>query len=873
MGEVYRAIDTRLRRPVAIKVLHSELTASASALERFQREARMASVLSHPNICTIYDVGTTSPLFIAMELLTGESLYQRLVRGPMDVPSLIVVALGAADALDAAHSHGLIHRDIKPANIFLTPHGPKLLDFGLAKAPLTASSGDSTAETALGAAPKTDVGVTMGTLAYMSPEQLRGSDLDPRSDLFSLGLVMYEMATGRRAFAGKTGVETSAAILYEQPKPPTDIVPAIPLHLSDLILNALEKDREDRCQTAADLRADLRRVKRELESHQSVVPISGRHGVAAVAAPSGVVARTRDTIQRHRVASLMIGVFVLAGILASALFLLRSRENDFPQSPVLSFENLDIAKLTVTGDAGRPAIARGGNSLAYVRQQGGEFSLHVRQMATSTTVEIVKPEPNVVLYGATVSPDGGFVDFVRRAQVQAFELWRVPFLGGAARRLINGVFSPIGWSPDGQRFAFIRVDVSRGTSTVVVTDGNASRERVLAERQRPAQFVSLMISTRPSIAPAWSPNGRSLAIVGAGAGKRPAEADIAFIDVDSGAQRTVALPSNAVRGLVWFNESTLLLNAAGAAGGPLQLHELSYPSGRLRRLTRDVSDYDGISLDSSGRTLIAAQRERRTDLTIIDSAGRPLLTMPATDNFSSTGSVTIDWAGDRLLSGPWAWTPGGTAQQFLWDNQPAQTTASPDGRTIVFHGDDGLWRVDSVGGRPTLLVAGDAWFPTVTSDNRSVIFLSSRTGQQSPWIMALQGGEPRQVVDLFAGSPGVAVSPDGDWMAFLSREDRQNRAVAVVCSLPDCGQRKVIPDLGASRLRWTPDGRGITFIDGADPRNLWTIPTGGGRRSQLTHFDDRTIVDFDWSPDGSRLVVARTLESNDIVVFKGLRRE
>jgi serine/threonine protein kinase len=877
MGEVYRAIDTRLRRPVAIKVLHPELTASEAALERFQREARMASVLNHPNICTIYDVGTGQPLFIAMELLEGESLHQRLLRGPLDVQSLIVIALGAAEALDAAHSHGFIHRDIKPANIFLTTHGPKLLDFGLAKAPLTASYGASTAETALAAAPKTDAGVTMGTLAYMSPEQLRGGDLDARSDVFSLGLVIYEMATGRRAFGGRTDAEISAAILYEEPPPPGEIVPAIPARLNDVILNTLEKDREDRCQTAADLRADLRRLKRELESRPSLAPVSSRHGIdrAATRSRARAGSTTLDRIQRRRRPGwLLLSALAVASILAGSLFFLRSGKDErTASSSVPSFETVDIAKLTSTGDAGRPAIAREGNYLAYIRQIGGEYSLHVRHMVTASTVEIVKAEPDVVLYGATVSPDGGFVDFVRRAQSQVFELWRVPFLGGDPRRLVDRVFSPIGWSPDGQRFAFIRVDVSRGTTAVVVVEANGYRERVLVERQRPAQFISLMISTRPSIAPAWSPDGRLLAVAGAGAGEKAEDADIAFIDVNTGAQQRVALPSNAVRGLAWFTENVLLLNAATGPSTPLQLHALSYPAGRLSRLTRDVSDYDGISLDANRRTLVAAQRERRTDLTIVDSAGRPVMSQPATENFMSTGSVTVQWVGDRILSGKWAWTPGRPAQQFLWDVPTEQTEASSDGRTIVFHSEGGLWKSDSAGGRPTQLVAGDAWFPTVTRDNRSVIFLSSRTGQQSPWIVPLQGGEPRQVVDLFAGSLGVAVSPDGESIAFASRDERQKLASVVVCRLPDCNQRNIIPDLATSRVRWAPDGRTITFIGVTNQRNLFTIPAVGGRPSQLTRFDDRTIIDFDWSPDGSRLVVARRLETNDIVVLKGLRRE
>ena len=266
MGEVYRAQDTRLRRVVAIKTLSQRLESSAQAIERFEREARAAASLNHPNICTIYDVGTDPP-FIAMELLEGETLQRRLARGPMDVMAVVEVTLALVDALDAAHGQGILHRDIKPANIFLTERGPKILDFGLAKAVPTANVPDGTAKlTRPLESLLTDEGTAVGTVAYMSPEQLRGQPLDARSDLFSLGLVVYEMVTGRPAFGGETSAVIAAAILQEMPVLPRHIREDVPPRLEDIILKTLEKDPRDRTQTAAELRADLRRFKRELES-------------------------------------------------------------------------------------------------------------------------------------------------------------------------------------------------------------------------------------------------------------------------------------------------------------------------------------------------------------------------------------------------------------------------------------------------------------------------------------------------------------------------------------------------------------------------------------------------------------------------------
>ena len=374
MGEVYKARDARLGRDVALKVLPTQLSDSAQARQRFQREAAAVAALQHPNICTVHDVGETADgqAFLVMELLPGESLHDRLARGPFDVPSLVDTAIALADALESAHAAGIVHRDIKPANIFLAPRGPKILDFGLAKTTPLAAPGVSREDTKPATPMLTDPGSTVGTIAYMSPEQLRGEATDARSDLFSFGLVLYEMATGRPAFGGATSAVIAAAILERTPAPPRTLRADLPASIEQLILKAIEKDRELRYQHASEIRADLQRLKRETESPRPAVDAAAeparqgaRRWLPLVPTAAVVVtAAAAGWFYTHRTARLTDkDTIVLADFrntTGDAVFdetLRRGLAVQLEQSPFLSLVSDDRIKKTL-GLMGQPADAR-----------------------------------------------------------------------------------------------------------------------------------------------------------------------------------------------------------------------------------------------------------------------------------------------------------------------------------------------------------------------------------------------------------------------------------------------------------------------------------------------------------------------------------
>ncbi len=898
MGVVYEAEDLTLGRRVALKFLPRDVAQSGPALDRFRMEARTASSLNHENICTIYEINEhEGQPFIAMELLEGASLSERLLARPFTNDQLLEIGIQVADALDAAHRKGIIHRDVKPANIFITSRGrAKVLDFGLAKLSREHEQASVAAGATIDSPMLTSPGSTVGTVAYMSPEQARGEEVDARTDLFSFGAVLYQMATGRLPFDGPTSAVIFHAILEKNPPPTTEANPLLPPQLDEVISKCLEKDRDLRCQSAAELRADLKRIKRgsgsseragratvsasgsALSSAQTRMSASGipsaqdgRDGQSTNSSSTAILAEAR----RHKWRLILSPIAITLVIVAFALY-----KHFASTQTAINPLTMHISKLTESGAASNGAISPDGRYLAYFKR-GEHPSLWMKQIATGSEALVIPPGTGTFRYRPTFSPDGNYIFYAHTDPENEDNtlLYSVPSLGGTPQRLLGDVGTAISFSPDGKQFVFVHHDAGEKNSEIVFANSDGSNRHAIPEPPDLGVGGSSI---------SWSGDGKYIAV---------AEYNLSSSNLCS---VLVLTPSGAlvksvplgalVDGIAWLPDSSgmFLQVRSRESNFRKQIRFQPYPSGELQNVTNDLNEYQDITVTADGKSLATIQEQKSVGIYL----GAAPAKWPGDITVSATPVTTgqaeggwLQWSSDGKLFfddedfHAFHMNPDGSSRARVPDRDTSAAFPIPCGPEAFIYAtlrDNSLnlFRFTIASGETKQLTfERDAEWPVCTKDGKTLYY-----NDNSAFVLkrvSATGGTP-EVVATNSGQ-GVALSPDEKRMAYYQFSGSgSSHKVMVVVQAIDGGNKTMLSSEGiVHRPWWAPDGHALIVEkrSGAGT-NLFYQPLDGGKLTQFTHFDTEPlwVASYALSPDGKQVAISRSrMNDSDLVMFSNFR--